>query len=402
MAVSLLALVLPPARRADTVVQVALAALVVWEALSVVRPVTIYGAGRDLTTARELVLALPVLAVAALLAPGRRARWWRWAFPGASIATIRSSPAPVIDVWYFSQHAARCMTHGCNPYVMHTPKPAGLPGTFPFVTEGYPYLPVTFLVEAPFRAVFGDVRHALAFAIGLGAWLLRRDDDRGTDLAPLLLCVPGIAFQVEQAWTESLLLPMLLGAAVLAPRRPGWSALLLGLALATTQHLWLLVSVAWWTLGRRTTPWFLLAPNELWQGTVKQFLDMAERVDALTVWVHVMPAARSALVAVGVVIMVVWLLVTAATLDVQVPPARARAELHDGDTGGHGAGAPNGHRRRARRRRLLRGHGADREAPARPRRGCRPGQPPVRRRVRRGVDSQARARLLAGAVATTR
>src|SRR3954453_13984572 len=236
--------------------QLAIVTLVVWQGLTLVRATMIYGHGQALSEARYLSIALSLLAAGAVLTTARVSDWW-WrllvvTFAVGAVATIRASPRPSIDVWYLVQHASDCVLRGCNPYTLDTPQAPGL-------QIGFPYLPMTAVLLAPFRLLLHDVRYGEALAIVIAAVLLRRCGTRTTlRLSPLLLCVPGLFFQIEQAWTESLLLVLLVGAAAVSLR--GWESsgrwvaagVLFGLALATKQHMWLLLPVAALTLGMRT------------------------------------------------------------------------------------------------------------------------------------------------------
>ena len=309
------ALLLPRLRfRYDVLVpQLAVVTLILWQGLTLVRATMIYGHGHGLSDARYLSIALPVVGAAALLTTGTVSDWW-WrllvvGFAVGCVATIRASPRPTIDVWYLVQHASDCVLRGCDPYTLTTPQAPGL-------RDGFPYLPMTAVLLAPFRLLLHDVRYGEALAIVVAAVLLRRCGTRTTlRLSPLLLCVPGLFFQVEQAWTESLLLGLLVAAAAASLR--GWqlsgrwvaSGVLLGLALATKQHMWLLVPVAAVTLGARTTgvaaltgalamlPWFVANPSAMWHRTVTDFVDIAPRADALTYWLHEPAGARTVLAA---------------------------------------------------------------------------------------------------------
>jgi hypothetical protein len=290
-------------RRVDRrtgVVAAALAALVVWQGIVLVRATNYYGTGHWLKDARFVSLSLFAIGAAAVVAPQRR---WLWpllavAFTVGSFFSIWSSPRPAIDVWFLLQHASSCVVHGCNPYTMHTPRSPG-------VTNGFNYLPATAVLLEPFHAVFGDVRYGELAAIVAAALVLHRMTRRAAiDVVPLFLCLPGLFFAVEQAWTESLLVLLLVGALAWAeqPQEGRWAGVgagvLLGLALATKQHMWLLLPVAAITLRLRITavavatgvvcilPWFLADPHALWQGTVTEFTDIAPRIDATTLWLH--------------------------------------------------------------------------------------------------------------------
>jgi hypothetical protein len=321
------ALLLPRLRASYDVLlpQLAIVTLVAWQGLTLIRATMIYGHGHALSDARYVSIALSLVTAAAILTTARVSDWW-WrllvvAFAIGAVATIRASPRPSIDVWYLLQHASDCVLRGCDPYTLNTPQAPGL-------QVGFPYLPMTAVLLAPFRLVLHDVRYGEALAIIVAAVLLRRCGTRTTlRLSPLLLCVPGLFFQVEQAWTESLLLVLLVGTAAASLR--GWGSsrrwiaggVLLGLALATKQHMWLLLPVAAVTLGLRTTalsaaiggalmvPWFVADPSAFWHRTVTDFLDLAPRADALTLWLHERTGARTVTAVVVLVVAygLVWL-----------------------------------------------------------------------------------------------
>jgi hypothetical protein len=302
---------------------VAVATLAVWQGIMLVRATDYYGQGQWIHDARFVSIALPTVSAVAVAAPRHVAVWfWRALLAGfvlGAMFVIAATPRPSIDVWYQLQHAASCLPHGCNPYAMHTPASPG-------VKDGFNYLPMTFVLLTPVHAVFGDVRYAEVAAVVVAALLLRRLAPRQEpSVVPLFLCVPGLFFAVEQAWTEQLLVPLLFAAVWWLHDEPAsrrrWlgAGLLLGLALATKQHVWLLLPVAAVTLGLRaaatalvtgavlTGPWLIADPHAFWGSTVTIFLDLPPRIDSLSLWVHEAAGSRSA--AEVAVVLVAYLLV---------------------------------------------------------------------------------------------
>jgi hypothetical protein len=219
------------------------------------------------------------------------------AYAATTAAAIRLDPAPRIDVWYILSGAADGLARGENLYRQVLVGPPGEMAAFT-------YLPGTAVLLAPGRWLLGDVRWALAavtlctaaaFA-ALGArtaagsalpdtGMTQRDDHRraGRVAAALLLLLPGTLTQVEQAWTEPLLLACLTGAVVaLANGRDRLAVLGVALALASKQHVVLLLPVlaAWPRFGLRRTaaaavaaglavlPWFLADPAAMWHDAV--------------------------------------------------------------------------------------------------------------------------------------
>jgi hypothetical protein len=198
----------------------------------------------------------------------------------AAVWVIRSDPAPRIDVWVILQQASDGLAHGSNAYASTW---HGSPGE----TDSFTYLPITLVLLAPGRWLAGDVRWALTAWTLVGAALLaalgRFRTPRAWAAATLLLLVPGTTTQVEQSWTEPLLLALLAAWAVLVSRdRAWWAVLPLALALASKQHIWLLVPVfaLWSPFGWRRTaasaglagvlvlPWFIASPADMWHDTV--------------------------------------------------------------------------------------------------------------------------------------
>ncbi|WP_088287363.1 glycosyltransferase 87 family protein [Kineosporia sp. A_224] len=201
-------------------------------------------------------------------------------------ALVRLDPAPRIDVWYTLQGFADALGSGHNAYSEVWVGPPG-------IMRAFTYLPWTGALVSPGRWLLGDVRWALLAAMLLAALALRAASrtpvaDAATSAAgpvagAVLLVLPGTATQAEQAWTEPLLLACLAGAAVALLRRRTWLAVLLvGLALASKQHIAVLLPVLalWHRFGLRRTvlaglvaaglvaPWFLTAPADMWHDTV--------------------------------------------------------------------------------------------------------------------------------------
>lgn len=230
----------------------------------------------------------------------------------AGVTAILRDPAPRIDVWVALQQAADALARGVSFYEVTW---TGSPG----VEDAFTYLPWTAVLLAPGRWLGGDVRWALlawTLVAVVGVWWLARPvmgtghahrpaggaapagggqpgtEGRTTDqgwqwraagAASLVLLAPGTLTQVDQAWTEPLLLAGLVWWAVLVHRGHAWWAVVpLALACASKQHLALLLPVLllWRPFGARRTlatgalaavlvaPWFLAGPAEFLQDTV--------------------------------------------------------------------------------------------------------------------------------------
>ncbi|KJE23130.1 hypothetical protein FF36_02558 [Frankia torreyi] len=226
----------------------------------------------------------------------------------AGVATIRAAPAPRIDVFHLLQVSTSGLAHGADMYRQQwAPSRAAYPvdGLF----DVYPYLPLTSVLLAPSRLLLGDVRYGLLLALAAAAICARRlaTGPRGGDgtvrdggagdagaggagrggadgrvvavaVLPLLVVIlPESMYALQQSWTEPLLVACL-AAMVLAVRGGhGRTAVVaLALALATKQHIALLlpVAAAWPRFGPRRTavaagaaallvvPWVLAGPGD--------------------------------------------------------------------------------------------------------------------------------------------
>jgi hypothetical protein len=270
-------------------------------------PLFSYLAPTGLAVATTVLVAAPLACAVLLWARDARAPWAAGGLAVAAYAVcaataVISSPRPRIDVWVTLQQAADGLGRGENFYAMNW---SGSPG----IQDAFTYLPWTAVLLAPGRWLFGDVRWALAFwtLVGLaGVWLLARgprssrdeslaesEDESGDEsggwawpaaaVTALLVFAPGTLTQLDQAWTEPLLLTGVVWWAVLVQRgRAWWAVVPLALACASKQHLALLlpVLVLWrpfgWQravatgalTGALLAPWFLASPSDFLHDTV--------------------------------------------------------------------------------------------------------------------------------------
>jgi hypothetical protein len=219
-----------------------------------------------------------------------------------STALIHLDPAPKIDVWVTLQQAADAIARGANMYALEWTNSPG-------VQDAFTYLPFTALLLAPGRWLAGDVRWALV-AVTLAAVVLvralpGRDGPPPERLAAaatgaLLLLMPGTPTQVEQGWTEPLLLACLAGWVWGVHRgRTGLAVVCLALGVASKQHLVLLLPLlaAWPGFGPRRTaaaaglagvlvlPWFLASPPDMWHDTVSVLVNFQPLVFADTLYI---------------------------------------------------------------------------------------------------------------------
>jgi hypothetical protein len=258
---------------------------------TLVVPLFSYLEGTGLVVARALLVVLP-LVLAAMLWPGREGPAGMalataiLGFMAVGTVAILNDPAPRIDVWVTLQQATDALARGVSFYEVTW---VGSPG----VADAFTYLPWTAVLLAPGRWLVGDVRWALmvwTLVAAAGAWALATRSQggpgprwRGAAVVALLLFAPGTLTQVDQSWTEPLLLAGVVWWAVLVDRgRAWWAVIPLALACASKQHLALLLPVllmwrpfgVWRTLatgaltGALIAPWFLAGPADFLHDTV--------------------------------------------------------------------------------------------------------------------------------------
>ena len=277
-------------------------------------PAFSYVSGDPAVALRGLGAGTAVAAAAVLALPWRPAPTLALTIAAAGYAAccaaaLRLDPAPRIDVWYTLQGAADGLLHGQDLYRQVW---IGPPGPMPFFTDR----PWTAVLLAPGRWLGGDVRWALAVVTISIAVMLRALPRRtapaagataqaliATTSAALVLLLPGTLTQVEQAWTEPLLLGCLTLAVLGLVRGHGWLAVLgVALACASKQHVLLLLPVlaAWPRFGVRRTlvagllagglvlPWFLVDPAAMWHDTVTLLVNFPPLRFADTLYIAVL------------------------------------------------------------------------------------------------------------------
>jgi hypothetical protein len=283
---------------------------------------------KDVTVTWLFWVGLAVLAVSTVLTwitlrrPGAAANRVGWAGLGAAAvglaAIVPGSLRPRIDVWVLLQDAAHGFLTGRNPYTLTFPDaPRGQ------TTECFTYLPGAFLLGAPGRLA-GDVRWS-ELAVLLIGWLAlvlavrRRASGHGDAtsqtlpmltapvlaLATFALVMPATVRVVQQSWTDSLLVGLVLLAVALVIRdHSTWAMLALAVALATKQHVVLLLPLVliWWGWRRCLAviagaalicaPWLLVAPARMWTCGVTFFLELPATHDSISFWRFLPSPAR--------------------------------------------------------------------------------------------------------------
>ena len=285
-----------------------------------VRPYTYLSTG-DGWLVRFVLAGSAVLVALALLGSVRTGRRWladaglAVAVIGyliASVLLIHLDPTPKIDVWVTLQQAADGILRGDNMYAQNW---TGSPG----VQDAFTYLPFTGFLLAPGRWLAGDVRWMLVVVTLLGVLavrLLGRPESLNTELpstanvrtsqlaatgaAALLLLLPGTPTQVEQAWTEPLLMACLAGWALGVRRNNAVLAVVcLALGVASKQHLIVLLPVlaAWPQFGLKKAvaagglagvfvlPWIIASPTDIWHDTVTTLVNFQPLIFADTLYI---------------------------------------------------------------------------------------------------------------------
>ncbi|MDQ3761596.1 MAG: hypothetical protein M3460_07820 [Actinomycetota bacterium] len=287
-------------------------------ALAVAPPMK-YVSSNDWLLIGVLVLAA-ASAVPALLPLVQAEHAGRCAAAGLVLATtgyalVVLGSTPVIDVWELLQGAGHGLADGRNPYQLTFPNSP--PGQ---INDCFTYLPATMLLTAPGVWLGGDARWAEVVLLGatgaLLCWHLRARGGIRLALTLLVVLLPGSVYLVQQAWTETVLLPALVGAAVLADRgRTGWAAVAFGVALAAKQHVVLLaplvlllrlrpreLAAAVGTAAALTLPWLLADATRFLRCTVTLFLSVPPRQDSLSLWLLFPEPARLPLLAAALLV----------------------------------------------------------------------------------------------------
>ena len=232
---------------------------------------------------------------------------------GASMAlVVAGSLEPRIDVWQIFQQSSQGLLHGRNPYEMvFEGVPAGQ------TNDCFNYLPATFLLTSVGWVLTGETRWA-ELALLMVGWVsvvglvlsrtprgsLSASSSRRAAVGVLLMAMflPGALRVAQTGWNESLTLGLIfIGFVLVASGRAGWAILALALAVATKQHIVLMLPLwaLWPAFGWRRAfvtfvaasaivlPWFLMAPGRFMTCTVTFFIDLPARSDSLSLYLHV-------------------------------------------------------------------------------------------------------------------
>jgi|KBSMisStaDraftv2_1062788.scaffolds.fasta_scaffold169590_2 hypothetical protein len=223
---------------------------------------------------RRAFSAFGVVAVG--IVSGNDATWRRRALvasvAGATVLCFiipAAVPNPQIDVVPWTDTAVRAFLHAVHPYTVQAPDVYHGGADFGFVVSVYPYMPATLLAFAPFVAIAGDFRYALAACVPATIWLVRRAghragaDPRLLDAATLMIALhPTMPVVVRSGWAEPLL--SVVSAAVAVALVEGRSQLAaIGMLMLPALKQYALAPVILWAAGagRRARPrvWIIAA-----------------------------------------------------------------------------------------------------------------------------------------------
>ena len=127
--------------------------------------------------AYRIVPALGILAAGLYASGARAARYAIWTslvlVVALQIATPFADPRPVIDVWAWSDTAARALLAGIHPYVVQAPDVYRGGFVMGYRSTIYPYMPLTVLANLPATAIAGDYRFGLALCLPITVLLVR-------------------------------------------------------------------------------------------------------------------------------------------------------------------------------------------------------------------------------------
>ena len=114
------------------------------------------------------------------------------------VLMVRSSPAPIIDVYTMLKEAPQAVLQGINPYMnVYSTVYSGIKADY------FTYWPAAFLMQIPFVYIFRDPRVLLILADMASAWLiylLGKKGNLGRLLCLLYLFRPNSNFIIEQSY----------------------------------------------------------------------------------------------------------------------------------------------------------------------------------------------------------
>lgn len=265
----------------------------------------------------ELVVAC-VLIVGAIVARGRLRVGLLIALlalhVGLNAWMIEHTGEPFIDTYVMQKEGGRALLEGRNPYAITFPDIYN--STAPFarrvygeglvrdgrVQFGYIYPPLPLILGTAADVAFGDPRYAFALAATLAGalMLLARPSGWAILAAATFLFTPRVFYVTSRAWTDPVVLLVLMIVAWLAARRSRLTPIAFGVLLAAKQYAFILIpaaillprerprsfvkflAIAVLAGGATLLPFFLWGPQAFLHSTVWSLVASPIREDGLT------------------------------------------------------------------------------------------------------------------------
>ena len=161
------------------------------------------------------------------------------------VIMIKTSPLPQIDIFYFLKEGAWGFVHGQNPYSMIFTRI----NNYSFYLNGkadfYSYFPGMIFLTLPGVVLLNDPRFSMLLAVLLSAYFIYRKFNQ-PELSLIFLFNPLSMFILEQSWTESIIILLLVLIVYLfSVKRFFMVAIIYGLMLATKQYAFLFLPFIW-------------------------------------------------------------------------------------------------------------------------------------------------------------
>jgi hypothetical protein len=167
-------------------------------------------------------------------------------FASTGVWILRSGVTPRIDVWTSQMAGLDAMRAGHDPWSSTFPDVYHLPGLYApgtvregIVHLGFPYPPLTVLLDLPGYVLFQDYRYSnLAAMIATGAFIAAACPGRiGALVAATFLFTPRTWLVLQNGWTEPTVCMFMAATLWAAIHRPGWLGWMLGLLLVSKQYM---------------------------------------------------------------------------------------------------------------------------------------------------------------------
>jgi hypothetical protein len=187
-----------------------------------------------------------------------------FAFAGLGGWILIAGPKPKMDVWMAQTAGIDAAIHGHDPWSSSFPDVYGKPTLYAPGTVrdgrtylGFPYPPVTLLMDLPGHLLLGDYRWDNLLAMLLTAVMIARmwPGTMGRVVALLFLFTPRALLVLRNGWTEPTVTLLLAATVLSVKRRPAWTPWLLGMLLASKQYMFIVAAPALVMLRPRELDW---------------------------------------------------------------------------------------------------------------------------------------------------